>query len=152
MPCVILVAAALYITTAAPRAWSADDVALVEEVAGRIRAIEERTHNRRELQSLAATLEERLVERTRALRRTEDALHQSQKMEAVGQSTGGIAHDFNHQPQGIVGSLDLMQKRIAEGRIGELRPLRDAAMHSAQRAAAPPSRSISRTQIGRAHV
>ena len=37
-------------------------------------------------------------------------------MEAVGQLTGGIAHDFNNLLTGIIGSLDLMQRRLDQGR------------------------------------
>ena len=40
-------------------------------------------------------------------------------MEAVGQLTGGIAHDFNNLLTGIIGALDLMQKRIAQGRMAK---------------------------------
>ena len=36
-------------------------------------------------------------------------------MEAVGQLTGGIAHDFNNLLTGIIGALDLMEKRVAAG-------------------------------------
>jgi len=75
-------------------------------------------------------------EAAEALRRAEEALRQAQKMEAVGQLTGGIAHDFNNMLQGMIGSLDLIRKRVEAGRTADIGHFLDAAMASAERAAA----------------
>jgi signal transduction histidine kinase/ActR/RegA family two-component response regulator len=55
-----------------------------------------------------------------ALRESQDRLHHAQKMEAVGQLTGGVAHDFNNMLQVFESGLNLMQRRIAQGRVSEL--------------------------------
>jgi len=70
-----------------------------------------------------------------ALRDTENALRQSQKMEAVGRLTGGIAHDFNNMLQGISGALYLVQRKITAGAPEQALRFVDVAMDSANRAA-----------------
>jgi PAS domain S-box-containing protein len=87
------------------------------------------------LHELNATLEQQVAERTRELRANEEALRQAQKMEAVGQLTGGIAHDFNNMLQGISGSLEMVRRRIAQGRIDEVDRYLNGAREAIERAA-----------------
>jgi PAS domain S-box-containing protein len=87
-------------------------------------------------------LQQRVAEALAERETVEEALRQSQKMEAVGQLTGGIAHDFNNLLAGIIGSLELMQRRIAAGRTDGLERYTTTAMTAAQRAAALTQRLL----------
>ena len=115
------------------------------EVEGFYAFVQDVTDRRRTAEALEAMVRERtraLQEEVASHAQAEAALRQSQKMEAVGQLTGGIAHDFNNMMTGVIGSLDLMRRRIANGKTENLDRYMDAASQSAQRAAALTQRLL----------
>jgi signal transduction histidine kinase/CheY-like chemotaxis protein len=67
--------------------------------------------------------------------RAEAQTRQLQKMEAVGQLTGGIAHDFNNMLAIVIGSLDIVRRRLPEGLDSRISDGIANATEGAQRAA-----------------
>ncbi|MBV6286893.1 response regulator [Pseudomonas aegrilactucae] len=86
---------------------------------------------RAELDSATSLLAQEVAERAR----TEAQLLQVQKMDALGKLTGGIAHDFNNMLTGIITSLELIKKRIEQGRYDKVHGYADAALGAAMGAA-----------------
>ncbi|TXN79407.1 response regulator [Methylobacterium sp. WL8] len=107
------------------------------------------------LRDLNGALEDRVAARTQELdtanraliaemqsRETaEGHLRQLQKMEAVGQLTGGIAHDFNNMLAIVIGSLNLIRKRLARGE-SDIERFIDVATDGANRAASLTQRLL----------
>ncbi len=84
-----------------------------------------------------------LTERMESQRQLEEAreqLVQSQKMESLGQLTGGIAHDFNNLLTAILGSLEIVRKRIPND--PRITRLVENAIQGAQRGASLTQRML----------
>lgn len=95
-----------------------------------------------ELTSLNGSLERRVQEAIAERAQIEEALRQAQKMEAVGQLTGGIAHDFNNLLASISGSLEVIERRLTQGRLDGIERFIAGAQTSARRAAALTQRLL----------
>jgi PAS domain S-box-containing protein len=81
------------------------------------------------------------MEAQKKLEQTREVLLQSQKMDAIGQLTGGIAHDFNNLLMAVIGSLELMRKRLPDD--PRLKSLLENAVQGAQRGATLTQRMLS---------
>ncbi|MBB3134693.1 PAS domain S-box-containing protein [Rhizobium pisi] len=90
------------------------------------------------------------METQRALDQAREELFQSQKMEAIGQLTGGIAHDFNNLLMAVLGSLEILKKRMPQDL--SLTSLVDNAMQGAQRGAALTQRMLAFSRRQELHV
>ncbi len=90
------------------------------------------------------------METQRALEQAREELFQSQKMEAIGQLTGGIAHDFNNLLMAVLGSLEILKKRMPQDLA--LTSLVDNAMQGAQRGAALTQRMLAFSRRQELHL
>ncbi|MBY3300202.1 PAS domain-containing sensor histidine kinase [Rhizobium laguerreae] len=90
------------------------------------------------------------METQRALEQAREELFQSQKMEAIGQLTGGIAHDFNNLLMAVLGSLEILKKRMPQDL--SLTSLVDNAMQGAQRGAVLTQRMLAFSRRQELHM
>ena len=101
--------------------WVSSNMSRLDDEAGQPLAliavktdITERRRIEVALRDLNDTLEQRVGREVAERDKAEEALRQSQKMEAVGQLTGGVAHDFNNVLQIISGNLQLLQQQVQQ--------------------------------------
>ncbi|MDE2404569.1 MAG: response regulator [Sphingomonadales bacterium] len=121
----------VYLNDRKPRTWRRDEIAFMEELAERTRLVVERAAVERQLRALNAELEARVEARTAELRQAQEALLQSQKMEAIGQLASGIAHDFNNLLASVVGAFQLIGRRADDPE--RVRHFAEAGLEAAER-------------------
>ncbi|MGH7207797.1 MAG: ATP-binding protein, partial [Nitrospiraceae bacterium] len=87
-----------------------DEVAQLDQAFHRM--VEVIVGDEKELRDLNASLEQRVLERTEALRSMEEQFRQAQKIEAIGRLAGGVAHDFNNLMTVVTGYSELILTRL----------------------------------------
>lgn len=124
--------------------WCADQRHFVttiwRDVTERVNAESALRDARDALQKSNEELEDRVNERTREREVALRQLHESQKMESIGQLTGGVAHDFNNLLAVILGSLSLLKKALPED--PRISRLLDRALQGAERGATLTTRLL----------
>ncbi|HSW19020.1 MAG TPA: ATP-binding protein [Ramlibacter sp.] len=134
--------AVLFAGDARARPWTRDDLDFMRQIAERARAVTERVRSERQLREANENLEATVAARTRELMVAEESLRQAQKMEALGQLTGGIAHDFNNLLGGVSASLQVLQKRLLQGKVEDAERYIAMGQESIKRAAALTQRLL----------
>ncbi|MEN3228281.1 response regulator [Methylorubrum rhodesianum] len=110
-------------------------------LSGVIHDITERKRAEESLQHRNEVLEHLVEERTREREAALAQLFEAQKVETIGHLTGGVAHDFNNLLMAVLGSLELLKKRLpAEDE--RSRRLLDNAAQGAERGAALTQRLL----------
>ncbi|MES2609147.1 MAG: ATP-binding protein [Pseudomonadota bacterium] len=141
--------AVLFLHHADARNWTGEEVDFVREFAERIRSVSERVRSANalalseaRLRDVNENLEATVAARTGELMAVEEALRQSQKMEAVGQLTGGIAHDFNNLLGAVSASLQVLKVRMRQGKLDQAERYIGMGQDSVKRAAALTQRLL----------
>jgi signal transduction histidine kinase/ActR/RegA family two-component response regulator len=108
------------------------------------RRIDERTAaleaSKTALQTLNDELEARIEEKTHEREQALAQLFEAQKMDTIGQLTGGVAHDFNNLLMAVLGSLQILKKRVVNDPAAMR--LVDNAMKGAERGASLTQRLL----------
>jgi PAS domain S-box-containing protein len=112
----------------------------VERLSGVTLDITERKRAEESLRQLNDELEQRIEDRTREREVALAQLFEAQKIDTIGQLTGGVAHDFNNLLMAVLGSLELLKKRLPD----DARSLRllNNAVQGAERGAALTQRLL----------
>jgi signal transduction histidine kinase len=110
---------------------------LEQRVADRTADLEQ---SRAALQKLNEELELRIEERTREREQALAQLFEAQKIDTIGQLTGGVAHDFNNLLMAMLGSLEVLKKRLKDDAASQR--LLENALKGAERGAALTQRLL----------